>query len=48
MIRLRDVAVVCRPCNAERGAARGERAHEHEQWERDLDQLAHELDMEDD
>lgn len=31
-IRLRDVAVVCRRCNAERGAARGERGAQHEQW----------------
>lgn len=44
-IRLRDVDVVCRRCNAERGAARGARGHEHERWEtRTLDELAAELD----
>lgn len=49
VIRLRDVAVVCRRCNAERGAARGARADQHAQWERpDLHQLADELDREDD
>lgn len=44
-IRLRDVAVVCRRCNAERGAARGARAGDHQRWERpDLDVLADDLD----
>lgn len=48
-IRLRDVSVVCARCNAERGAARGARGHEHEQWERpDLAQLADDLDRDDD
>lgn len=46
-IRLRDVAVVCRRCNTERGAARGPGASAHLQWERDLSVLAHELDGED-
>lgn len=49
VIRLRDVAVVCRRCNSERGAARGALASGHERWERpDLDQLADELDRDDD
>lgn len=49
VIRLCDVAVVCRVCNAERGAARGTRADRHERWERpDLAQLADELDRQDD
>lgn len=49
VIRLRDVAVVCSRCNAERGAARGERAAGHERWERpDLAQLADDLDRDDD
>lgn len=44
-IRLRDVAVVCARCNAERGAARGARADGHERWERpDLGELADDLD----
>ena len=48
-IRLRDVAVVCARCNAERGAARGARADGHERWERpDLAQLADDLDRDDD
>lgn len=47
-VRLEDVAVVCRRCNTERGAARGDRAHEHARWERpDLAQLARELELED-
>lgn len=41
-IRLEDVAVVCRRCNTDRGAARGKRAA-HRQWERDLSQLAADL-----
>lgn len=49
VVRLRDVAVVCRRCNAERGAARGARGHEHARWERpDLAQLAQELEDDDD
>ena len=36
VIRLQDIAVVCRRCNAERGAARGPRASEHQRWERRL------------
>ena len=48
-IRLRDIDVVCRRCNSERGAARGDRAHEHKRWERgDLLVLADELDRDDD
>lgn len=48
-IRLRDVSVVCRRCNSERGAARGARGSDHQKWERpDLHQLADELDREDD
>lgn len=48
VIRLEDVAVVCRVCNAERGAARGDNRR-HEQWERpDMAQLADELDRDDD
>ena len=35
-IRLQDISVVCRRCNAERGAARGPGAEDHLQWERDL------------
>lgn len=29
VVRLQDVAVVCRSCNSKRGAARGERSREH-------------------
>lgn len=48
VIRLRDVAVVCARCNAERGPARGVDAAAHEKWERpDMAELAHELDLED-
>lgn len=48
-IRLRDVAVVCRRCNSERGAARGERGAQHDQWRtHQLAQLVDELDREDD
>lgn len=47
-VRLEDVAVVCRRCNSERGAARGERAGQHTRWERpDLNQLARELELAD-
>ena len=45
-IRLRDVSVVCRRCNSERGAARGELAHQHDRWTRhrsQLDELVDEL-----
>lgn len=39
-IRLQDVAVVCRRCNGERGAARGDRAGQHARWEQStVDQL---------
>lgn len=47
-VRLEHVAVVCRPCNGERGAARGDGAAQHKRWERpDLAQLARELELED-
>lgn len=32
VLRLRDVSVVCRRCNAERGAARGALAYQHDRW----------------
>ena len=48
-IRLEDIDVVCLRCNAERGAARGARAGEHEAWRtRELAALVDELDREDD
>ena len=52
-IRLRDVAVVCRRCNAERGAARGERGAQHDQWRTHqlaqlVDEYTDELDGDDD
>lgn len=48
-IRLRDIAVVCRRCNSERGAARGNQRDQHARWIRpDLNVLAAELESEDD
>lgn len=47
-IRLEDIDVVCLRCNAERGAARGERSGAHEQWRtRELAALVDELERED-
>ncbi|HLS32341.1 MAG TPA: hypothetical protein VK039_02020, partial [Brevibacterium sp.] len=54
-IRLRDVSVVCRRCNSERGAARGADAAQHDRWtrhrtelERLVDDLEDDLDDPDD
>lgn len=46
-IRLRDVSVVCRRCNGERGPARGPDAGQHDRWTKhrtDLEALVDRLD----